>query len=477
MLENLTNKNVYFTGIKGTGMSALAELLHNAGARVSGSDTSDVFYTDAILKELSIPYFGFDAANITSDIDLVVYSAAYPPDTHPELLEAKRLKIPILKYTEALGEYSALFDSSGIAGVHGKTTTTAMTGALLKGTGLSAQILAGSAVSSFGGHSTLTCGPNPKYFVAETCEYRRHFLSFHPRRIVLTSVESDHQDYYPTYNDIRDAFVEYGRKLPQGGELIFCADDKGAFEVADILKNENLGIIFTPYGWTAEGDFKITSSEIHDETMSFTLEGFPSPFVLKVPGKHSVLDATAALALTSSLVKAESGVKTGGWKEKQYSGVRKALEKFRGSKRRSEIIGEAGGILFMDDYGHHPTAIRTTIEGIKAFYPKRRLVVSFMSHTYTRTAALLDEFAASLQWADIVILHKIYASAREIYEGGITGETLFEKTCAVRDNVYYVDEPLDAIPLLNTMLRSGDLFLTLGAGDNWRLGRALLKMM
>jgi UDP-N-acetylmuramate--alanine ligase len=151
------------------------------------------------------------------------------------------------------------------------------------------------------------------------------------------------------------------------------------------------------------------------------------------------------------------------------------LEGFRGSKRRSEIIGEERGILFMDDYGHHPTAINTTLAGLKEFYPKRQLIVSFMSHTYTRTASLLDEFAASFEKADMVILHKIYGSAREEYRGGVTGETLFEKTKALRDNVFYVEEPLEAASLLKDILKPGDLFVTMGAGDNWKLGGSLYE--
>ncbi|MDR3172397.1 MAG: UDP-N-acetylmuramate--L-alanine ligase [Treponema sp.] len=459
---------VYFIGIKGTGMCALAELLHNAGLRVSGSDRAEVFYTDGILKTLGIPYHeSFAREHLDVDTDLVIYSAAYSFETNSEMAEAARQGIPIIKYTDALGAYSAGFDACGIAGVHGKTTTTALAGTLLRGAGVQAQILAGSAVSAFGGRSTLNLGN--RYFVAETCEYRRHFLSFHPRRIVLTSVESDHQDYYPTYGAIRDAFLEYGRLLPVGGELIYCADDPGATEVAETLGREARGITCIPYGFSASGDFSIRSYHLADEQVMMCLAGVPGVLKLRIPGRHSALNAAAALALTDSLVRNEDR-----WNEEKWEKVRKALEEFRGSKRRSEIIGEAGGILFMDDYGHHPTAVRTTLEGLKEFYPQRRLILSFMSHTYTRTAALLDEFAAAFEKADIVILHKIYASARECYSGGVTGETLFEKTSALRDNVYYVEEPEAAVDMVKGILRPGDLFLTMGAGDNWKLGKTLL---
>ncbi|MDR2103586.1 MAG: UDP-N-acetylmuramate--L-alanine ligase [Treponema sp.] len=463
---------VYMVGIKGTGMCALAELLVNSGVKVIGSDRGEVFYTDEILKALNIPYYeSFEEGHISADIDLAIYSAAYSFDTNPEMAEIRRRDIPILKYTDALGAYSAAFDSSGIAGVHGKTTTTAMAGTLIRGAGLPARILVGSAVSGFGGRSTLSLGN--RYFVAETCEYRRHFLSFHPRRIVLTSVESDHQDYFPTYTSIRDAFLEYGRLLPSGGELIYCADDPGAREIAETLDREGRGIRFIPYGFSAEGPFRILSFKTAGERTCMEIEGFPGELRLRVPGRHSALDAAAALALTDSLVKNEYGDPGNGWDEKKRERVRQALEDFRGSRRRSEIVGEAGGILFMDDYGHHPTAIRTTLEGLKDFYPGRRLIVSFMSHTYTRTAALLDDFAASFEKADAVILHRIYASAREAYTGGVTGSTLFEKTKARHNQVYYVEEPEKALGLLKDLLRPGDLFLTMGAGDNWKLGKIL----
>jgi UDP-N-acetylmuramate--alanine ligase len=470
--DTLSDMRVHFVGIKGTGMCALAELFFRSGARVSGSDRPEQFYTDAILQELGIPYHEeFSADNLPADADLVIYSAAYSPETNEELTAALTRSVPILKYTDALGAYSRRFDSSGIAGVHGKTTTTALTGTLLKALELPAQVLAGSAVGNFGGRSTLVLGD--QFFVAETCEYRRHFLSFHPRRIILTSVESDHQDYYPTYESIRDAFVEYAMLLPEGGELIFCADDRGACEVVQLVQQRRKDIECIPYGFNAEGPYRITSMQNGEERTLFTLQGFPVTFRLPVPGKHTVLNAAAALALTLSI--RNKYLNTDLVDEPTLDALIKALESFRGSKRRSEIIGEAQGILIMDDYGHHPTAIKTTLEGLRSFYPRRRLVVSFMSHTYTRTAALLDEFAASLKAADVVILHKIYGSAREQYSGGVTGKTLYEKTLSLRNQVYYFDEVMDALPFLKQQLRRGDLFVTLGAGDNWKLGKALYE--
>ncbi|MDR0474774.1 MAG: UDP-N-acetylmuramate--L-alanine ligase [Treponema sp.] len=467
----------YFIGIKGTGMCALAELMHSSGVSVSGSDVNEVFYTDAVLKSLGIPFYeGFDASHISKNapFDLIVYSAAYTPDTNPEVAAAAASGLTMGKYSDVLGAYSALFDSSGIAGVHGKTTTTALAAFLARGAGLPARVLVGSAVNfsedaqGGAGQGALVLGG--RYFIAETCEYRRHFLSFHPQRILLTSIESDHQDFFPDYESIRDAFLDYCRLLPPGGELIYCADDAGASEAAGILKKEKPELIFTPYGFEADGDYGINFYEAKDERIAVKLNGFSETLSMRIPGRHTARNAAGAMALISSLVQKEFS----GWTNERLKNTVAALEQFRGSRRRSEILGEACGILFMDDYGHHPTAIKTTLEGLKEFYPSRRIVLSFMSHTYTRTASLLEEFAASFEKADVVILHKVYSSAREKYSGGVTGRTLFERTEERMGNrVSYVEEVLGAVDQLKTELRSGDLFITMGAGDNFRLSREL----
>ena len=361
--------NVYFVGIKGTGVCALAELMYNSGIKVGGSDIPEVFYTDAILKELKIPFYtDFNAAHIKNDIDMVIYSAAYNAETNPELARAQELNIPMFKYTDALGAWSSKFDSTGICGVHGKTTTTAICGVLMRAAGIPAQILVGSAALDFDGRSTLNLGN--KYFIAETCEYRRHFLSFCPKRIILTAVESDHQDYFPDYDSIRNAFVEYCRLLPDRGQLIYCADDKGASEVAGIIEKDGRGIELIPYGFTAAGDFKINSYNVENERAVFSIAGIPGDIKMRIPGRHEALNAAAGLALTVSLAENErADSAAGALNEEQIASIKNALVNFKSTKRRSEIIGEARGIIFMDDYGHHPTAIKSTLEGIKSFYP------------------------------------------------------------------------------------------------------------
>ena len=470
IFKDIKGKKFFLVGIKGTGLSAFAELLLSAGAGVSGSDTAEKFYTDQVLTALGIPYKeSFSKDNITDDIDCVIYSSAYNPAANPDLAEAERRGLPMLEYTAALGAFSIAYDAGGIAGVHGKTTTTAITGTLLKALGAPASVLAGSAVSNFGGRSTLVGGS--QFFVAETCEYKRHFMSFHPKRIIVTSIEPDHLDFYPTYQDIFNAFVDYAGLLPKGGELIYCADDPGCLELRDKISIMRPDIVLTPYGKNATGAYKITSNAVSDGSNSFTVAGFDRTFTLHIPGRHIVLDATAALAMTVSIIKKWKGAVSSEDIEKIASG----FEAFHGSKRRSEIVGEAKGILFMDDYGHHPTAIKLTLEGIRNFYRGRRIIVDFMSHTYSRTEGLLEEFASCLGAADEVILNDIYASAREKNTGSGLDQRLYQAVCRHHSNVKYFKKPMDGFDYLASHLKAGDVFITMGAGDNWTVGKKLFE--
>lgn len=489
--EDLNGVHIHFVGIKGTGMAALVEIFFNKGAVITGSDVSERFYTDEILNKLGLSALPFSEENITDEVQYVVYSSAYKTDVNPDLKAAVKKGVPCFLYTQALGMYSSLSYSCGICGVHGKTSTTGLTGTILKELPLPSQTLAGSIIKSFGDTCTYTSpmvnedksGKN--IFVAETCEYQRHFMSFHPQKIILTSVEPDHQDYYPTYEDIRSAFIDYGCLLPEGGDLIYCADDKGAVETALMIKEKRKDINLVPYGTKAEGDFKLSFLGVSNEENRFKVQGL-GDFVLKVPGRHEVMDACAAVALCCRLLE-EKGMKPADY----VSEIGNGLRNFAGGKRRSEIIGEfknkeGKSVLVLDDYGHHPTAVKTTLAGFREFYSGRKIIVDFMSHTYSRTQALLHEFADSFGDVDQVILHKIYSSARENpADFNITGKTLFDETvkCKGNDSVKYFEEILDAKSFaeeeLNNPLDSkypdGYLFVTMGAGDNWKLGKALLS--
>ena len=468
--ESLQGYRVHLVGIKGTGMAALAEILSGRGARITGSDTSEKFYTDAVLQRLSIPYReGFAEENLPPDVQLVVHSAAYRKDDNPELLAAAGRGITALIYPEALGALSVRSDSSGISGVHGKSTTTAMCGMILKEWGFPVTVLVGAEVPGFGSRSTLVLGD--RYLVAETCEYRRHFLNFRPRRIVITSVEPDHLDYFRDQEDMLAAFQEYGASLERGGTVIFCADDEGAREAARRIHAERPDLALIAYGRTADGPFRVAGEEQGSGSTRFRLAGTTTGFELRIPGEHNVLNAAAALALCLQLWRAERPDA-----EPDWTSAARALASFAGSRRRSEVVGEAGGVLFMDDYAHHPTAIEKTLAGIRRFHPDRRLVVDFMSHTYSRTQALLPEFGRCFGPADSVYLHRIYASAREKNERGITGEDLYREVARHHPRVRYIEDPADAVAPLAAELAPGDLFITMGAGDNWKIGREILRL-
>ncbi len=465
--EKLKDISIHLVGAKGTGMCALAELLVSGGAEVCGSDVDEVFYTDGILEQLGVEVRGFSRESLDDETAYVIRSAAYD-ESNPVVAEALYRGLDVLTYPEALGDLSRRFDSSAVAGVHGKTTTTALAGTILKALDSPATVVVGSAVAGFGDRSTWSGGD--RFLVAETCEYRRHFLHYHPRRIVLTSVESDHQDFYPDYASIRAAFLDFIDLLPDGGELIYCSDDSGASEAALEVSRRRPEIVLIPYGVSAAGQWRITAGSQTAGENRFQVEAFSREFSLAVPGFHLVLDAVAALALSYSLKMEE----TGGFDAGRAA---EALTGFRGSRRRSEIIGEAGGVLVMDDYAHHPTAIAATLKGLRAFRPDKRLVVDFMAHTYSRTAALLDEFAGSFNDADVLLLHPIYASAREVYDGTVTGRVLWEKTAASRPGreTLYCETLDEADKELAGILKDGDLFITLGAGNNRPLGTRILK--
>ena len=386
--KNLNGLHLHFVGIKGTGMAALVEILHSRGAVITGSDVSERFYTDDILEKLGLKALPFSESNITEDIQYVIYSSAYNPEKNPDLIAASRLGVPCMLYTQALGAVSEQAYSCGICGVHGKTSTTGLAGTILEQLDLPAQVLAGSMISSFGDSCTMTTKSFSQkehaYFVAETCEYQRHFMSFCPQKIVLTSVESDHQDYYPTYNDIRDAFVDYICKLPEHGQLVYCADDEGAVKTAGLAKKRRSDIELIPYGEKADGAYHLTFGKTADETQHFTIN-LLGELEIHVPGRHDVRDACAAAALVCELIK------TDGHNPPDYSkNIKQGLVNYRGGRRRSEVIGKAAAdgnsVVFIDDYGHHPTAIKTTLAGYREFYSGRKIILDFMSHTYTRTA-------------------------------------------------------------------------------------------
>lgn len=459
-------KKIYCVGIKGTGLSAAAAFLSLKGFDISGSDTAEKFPTEDLLDKYGIRYYeDSDPERINGKTDLIIYSTAYDPETHPELKTAREKGIPLITYPEILGLLSKDSFAVGISGVNGKTSMTAICASAAWACSLDFSAICGSGMNAFDGNSFINNGGS--IFIAETCEYKNSFLNFSPDVILVTNIELDHTDFFKNINEMKESFFRYIKKLPPDGTLIYCADDPVLNDFIKSARPEFPSVRFIQYGFKAEGEFRISGYQSGNGYQSFRLDICDDFFTIKVPGKHNAINAAGAAAVVCRLLERE-----GRLCPDEIRKIRKGIGEFSGTKRRTEVYGEASGIIFMDDYGHHPTAIKKTLSGLRDFYPGRRIVIDFMSHTYTRTEAFIDEFAASFDDAGLIVLNKIYASARE-NRGNIDGKTLYEKTKAVYSNTVYCPEFEDAGEFLKKNLKSGDLFITMGAGDNWKLCRDL----
>ena len=472
MLESVKmekDARIHCVGIKGTGISALAQTLAKRGCAITGSDTAEKFPTEGPLIQAGIKYNEeFSEENIDSDIDLIIYSAAYTKDGNPELEKASKLFIPMINYPEALGALSKNSFSIGISGVNGKTTTTAMCAVIARACELPASVICGSGIASLNGSPVLCDGD--KIFFAETCEYRNHFLNFFPDIVIITNVELDHTDFFPNFDSVLRSFIEYANRLPENGKLIYCEDNSGAKTVASRIAGIRPDLTLIPYGFNSEGDYSISKIKIENGEQSFNI-GFSRDriFRLKIPGSFNILNAVAAAA--AARLSLEYIGKT---PDEYIDRIARGLYEFNGTKRRMEIYGEAGGILFIDDYGHHPTSISETLKGLKEFYSERRIIIDFMPHTYSRTKALLKDFAKAFQDADLVIINEIYASARE-KTGPINGLVLCSAIKKYNENCLFLPDLESAAGFLKKKLKPGDLFISMGAGDNWKLCQQLFQ--
>lgn len=415
----------HFTGIKGSGMSSLAQILHDAGNEVQGSDIEKHFFTEEPLHERKIPVLLFDKNNIKEGMTVIAGNAF--PDSHPELVQAKELGLEVIRYHDFLGNYMNEYISVGVTGSHGKTSTT----------GLLAHVLAGHAPTSYLiGDGTGKGLENSEYFVFEACEYKRHFLAYEPDFAIMTNIDFDHPDYFKDLKDVTDAFDEMALKVKKA--IIACGDDKHLQKI-----QANVPVVY--YGLDEGNDF-------HAKNLIKTVEGssfdvfvrneFYYNFTLPLAGDHAILNALGVIALC------------------HYEGVdaatiQEGLSSFHGVKRRFSIT-EVSGQIVVDDYAHHPTEIRATIQTARQKFPDREIVAVFQPHTFTRTAALLDDFADSLEAADLVYLCDIFSSARE-KSGNLTIKELIDK---IPNSTYLA---LDGIEVLDNDKPS--VFLFMGAGD------------
>ena len=458
---------IHFIGIKGWGMTALAQLLHDQGKIVTGSDVPEVFLTDGILTDLAIPFHNeFAAENIPQNTELIIASAAWGEE-NLEIQEAKRRGLPIFTYPQALGLLSQLKRSIGVAGTHGKTTTTALLSLALIEQGLDPLAIVGSQVPQFG--NTNARGGQGEYFVAETCEYRRHFLNFHPYGLIITNIEHDHVDYFKDLSDTLSAFEEYVDRLPTNGILVACLDSPGVQKLLTRITRKDLEII--TYGEHIEADFRLVNYTVSSEMQTFQvmMHDRAHVFEMLIPGHHNCLNAIAVIAMTYQLCKNKD-------LEQVMIRLQHTIKSFTSTTRRLQRLGAYQNTLIYDDFGHHPTEIAVTLKALKDFYPDRKLIVSFMPHTYTRTAVLMDDFAQAFIHADQVLINEIYASAREKPLPGITAESLTEKISKYHGDVQYMPVN-DLEAYIAKVSDQNNLFVTMGAGDNWKKSYSLLNLL
>lgn len=448
--------NVYFMGIGGISMSGLAEILADRGFKVSGSDRAPSKITE-ILEDKGIKVnYGQVAENITDDIDLLVYTAAISSD-NPELCEAKRRGIECIPRADMLGQIMKNYNVPvAISGTHGKTTTTSMITTILMEANMDPTVTVGGMLDCIGGN--LRIGQSD-VFVTEACEYTNSFLSFFPKISVILNVEEDHMDFFKDIDDIRNSFRRFANLLPEDGLLVISADIENYEEICRDVKCK-----VVTFGNSESADYRAADLKYNEKGAGmFTVlrNGVAGEYIeLSVPGAHNVTNALASIAVADFV-----GVD----KDSVISGIKA----FHGADRRFQVKGEVNGFTVIDDYAHHPTEIRATLNAAKNYNAKKVTVV-FQPHTYTRTKAFFDDFADALMLADTVVLADIYA-AREKNTIGISSNDLCLAMKNKGADVYYFDnfEKIEEFILKNCQM--GELLITMGAGNVDIIGDNLLK--
>lgn len=449
-------KQCHFVGIGGIGMSGIAEVLLNLGYKVSGSDLAATEITKHLSQLGAKIYKGHLASNVKK-VDVVVISSAVSPK-NPEILKAKQLKIPVIPRAEMLAELMRMKYGIAIAGTHGKTTTTSIAGTLLAACKLDPTVVIGGRLNRWGTNAKLGQG---KFLAAEADESDGSFNLLTPTIAIVTNIDSDHLDYYKTLNNIKSAFITFLNRLPFYGVGIVCGDDKNNLS---ILPHVNKRII--TYGVFPRCDFQARNIRLKGFTSSFDVyfkHKKLGRFSIRAPGLHNVKNALACLILGLEL-------------NLSLPKIRKGLLAYSGVQRRFHVRGEVRGIIVMDDYGHHPTEIKVTLEACKKVWPKRRLVVVFQPHRYTRTRDLKKEFLGSFQKADVLLLTDIY-SAGEKPLPNVSSEKLWALLKKRHKQVYFSPKRKNIACETEKIVRTGDVVLMLGAGDIWKSGVELLEMM
>ncbi|MBI3377876.1 MAG: UDP-N-acetylmuramate--L-alanine ligase [Nitrospirae bacterium] len=450
---------IHFVGIGGIGMSGIAEVLHNLGYEVTGSDVKESDTTNR-LNSLGIKVdIGHRAENV-DDAHVVVISSAVSKD-NAEVMEAKRKSIPVIPRAEMLAELARMKYGILVAGAHGKTTTTSLIATVIASSGLDPTVVIGGKLRSTGSNARLGQGD---FLVAEADESDGSFLRLSPTIAVVTNIDREHMDFFKTMDSLRDAFLSFINKVPFYGVSIVCIENEELCKLLPYVHRR-----YITYGLSPDSDVYAADIKKGFMTVSFDVvykgENLGN-FSLPVPGVHNILNSLAAI-VTARELKIETGV------------IKEALKKFSGIQRRFELKGEEKGIKVFDDYGHHPTEIKATLnaakDGLLARQGAGRLFVIFQPHRYTRTKDLMDEFTSCFSEADILCLMDIY-SAGEKPINGIDSNALLDriKKTGHKDAAYFHDREKLMDNLL-MRLKNGDVVFTLGAGDVWKLGEEILE--
>lgn len=457
---------VHLIGIGGIGLSAIARVLHGRGYTVTGSDLEPSTLTRALASEGIRVFAGHRGENVAGadeteeGAQVLVIASSAVPDDNPEVIEARRRGYSVVKRQEILNELTEGKTTIAVAGTHGKTTTSAMIAWILTEAGLDPTFIVGGILQNMGVNARAGTGA---HFVIEADEYDRAFLGLSPHVAVVTIIEHDHPDCYPTFEDYRTAFAEFASLIQDDGLLVASWDDPVARAIAEEQRDAGTEVIL--YGTNDGADVMSTSMRPNSAGgMDFLAAGERATLGwvrLQVPGRHNVLNALAALATVRHL-----GV--------PFGLARGALKSFRGVGRRFEIKGVADGVVVVDDYAHHPTQIQATLETARRRFPRRPLWAVWQPHTYSRTKALLPAFAESFAAADHVLVLPIYA-ARESDSLGISSGDVVDRV-SHRD-LRLVGSLEEALVVLGTEVSGGDVVLTLGAGDGNLVGEWLLEAL
>jgi len=455
MLRNF--KKVHMIGIGGIGMSGIAEVLLAMNFKVSGSDRSLSEITDRLVSLGAEIYEGHRAENL-KDADVVVYSSAVTMD-NVEIQEALKRKIPVIKRSEMLAELMRLKYGIGIAGTHGKTTTTSMVGLVMLEAGFDPTVIVGGKLSGLGGtNARLGKG---EFIVVEADEFDRSFLQLTPVIAAITTLEKEHLDIYKDLDDIKSAFIEFANKVPFYGFVVLCLDEEG---LREILPQINRKVI--TYGLSAQADVRAYDISFYESSSKFKVRyngEFLGEIELNVPGMHNVKNSLVAVTIAREL-----GV--------DFETIKSAMKKFTGVYRRFEIKANVNDILVIDDYAHHPTEVSATLSAIRTGWD-RRVVAVFQPHLYTRTRDFYQDFAKSFLDSDVFICTDVYP-AREIPIQGISGKLITDAAEKFgHKNVIYVPDKKEIPDRLMEIVKPGDIVVTMGAGDIWKYGEEFIKKL